>query len=44
MKCRIVEGVPTSNEHSELIWFKRENLESLVWAPADIPAVNALMS
>lgn len=44
MKCRIVEGIPTSNEHSELIWFKRENLESLVWAPADIPAVNALMS
>lgn len=44
MKCRIVEGVPASNERSELIWFKRENLESLVWAPADIPAVNTLMS
>lgn len=43
MKCRIVDGVPSSNEHSELIWFKRENLESLVWAPADIPAVNALI-
>lgn len=44
IKCKIVEGIPTSNEHSELIWFKRENLESLRWAPADIPAVDKLIS
>ncbi|WP_270940598.1 (deoxy)nucleoside triphosphate pyrophosphohydrolase [Romboutsia lituseburensis] len=44
IRCKIVEGLPTSNEHSELIWFRRENLESLRWAPADIPAVNKLIS
>lgn len=44
IRCNIVEGLPTSNEHSELIWFRRENLESLRWAPADIPAVDKLIS
>ncbi len=43
IKCRIVEGFPSSNEHSKIIWLKRENLESLKWAPADIPAVNDLI-
>ncbi|MFK4392266.1 8-oxo-dGTP diphosphatase MutT [Bacillus sp. AFS026049] len=43
IKCRIIEGTPTANEHSKLIWLKRENLSSLKWAPADIPAVEQLM-
>jgi 8-oxo-dGTP diphosphatase len=43
IKCRVVEGTPTKSEHSKLIWLKRENLESLKWAPADIPAVEQLM-
>ena len=43
MKCELVEGIPASNEHSELIWFRRENLKSLIWAPADIPAVDKLI-
>ncbi|GHI00070.1 (deoxy)nucleoside triphosphate pyrophosphohydrolase [Neobacillus kokaensis] len=43
IKCRVVEGTPTANEHSKLIWLKRENLESLKWAPADIPAVEQLI-
>ena len=42
IKCKIVEGVPTASEHSKLVWLKRENLESLKWAPADIPAVKQL--
>jgi 8-oxo-dGTP diphosphatase len=42
--ARIVEGSPTPNEHSTLIWLKRENLISLKWAPADIPAVEQLMN
>jgi 8-oxo-dGTP diphosphatase len=37
IKCKIIIGVPTANEHSKLIWLKKENLESLKWAPADIP-------
>ena len=43
IKCSIVEGVLAPIEHSKLIWLKRENLDSLKWAPADIPAVNQLI-
>lgn len=44
VKCKLVSGTPTANEHSKLIWLKRENLDSLKWAPADIPAVMQLIS
>ncbi|MCM3674741.1 (deoxy)nucleoside triphosphate pyrophosphohydrolase [Peribacillus simplex] len=44
IKCRIIEGTPTANEHSKLIWLKRENLSSLKWAPADIPVVEQLIN
>ncbi|MGZ9586416.1 (deoxy)nucleoside triphosphate pyrophosphohydrolase [Paenibacillus marinisediminis] len=44
IKCRVVEGTPAPSEHSKLIWLKRDNLSSLKWAPADIPAVEQLMS
>ncbi|MFK9090710.1 (deoxy)nucleoside triphosphate pyrophosphohydrolase [Bacillus salipaludis] len=43
IKCRVVEGLPKASEHSKLIWLKRENLDSLKWAPADIPAVEQLI-
>ena len=43
IKCTIVEGTPIAKEHSKLIWLKRENLSSLKWAPADIPAVKQLI-
>lgn len=42
IKCKITNGVPTAYEHSKLIWLKRENLESLKWAPADIPVVKEI--
>ncbi|WP_078544797.1 (deoxy)nucleoside triphosphate pyrophosphohydrolase [Litchfieldia alkalitelluris] len=42
--CKIVEGIPTPSEHSKLIWLRRENLDSLKWAPADIPAVEQLIN
>ncbi len=44
IKCRIIDGTPTPSEHSTLLWLKRENLKSLKWAPADVPAVEKLMS
>ncbi|MCP8615944.1 (deoxy)nucleoside triphosphate pyrophosphohydrolase [Salirhabdus salicampi] len=44
IKARIVNGDPVPTEHSKLIWLKRENLSSLKWAPADIPAVELLMN
>lgn len=42
IKCKIIHGNLTAREHSKLIWLKRENLASLKWAPADIPAVTQL--
>jgi 8-oxo-dGTP diphosphatase len=44
IKCKVVERTPTPSEHSKLIWLKRENLDSLKWAPADIPAVEQLIN
>ncbi|MEK3805447.1 (deoxy)nucleoside triphosphate pyrophosphohydrolase [Bacillus sp. FSL H8-0547] len=44
LKAKVIEGTPVPSEHSALIWLKRENLLSLNWAPADIPAVEALVS
>ena len=44
IKCRIIEGSPIANEHSKLIWLKRENLNSLKWAPADLPAVERVIN
>ncbi|MBP3950899.1 (deoxy)nucleoside triphosphate pyrophosphohydrolase [Bacillus suaedae] len=40
---RIVDGVPVASEHAKLLWLKRENLSSLRWALADIPAVKKLI-
>ncbi|WP_035347316.1 (deoxy)nucleoside triphosphate pyrophosphohydrolase [Halalkalibacter hemicellulosilyticus] len=44
IKAKIVGGTPLASEHSKLIWLKRENLNSLKWAPADIPAVEQLIN
>lgn len=43
VKCKLISGTPKYKEHSSLLWLKRENLDSLVWAPADIPAVKKLI-
>jgi 8-oxo-dGTP diphosphatase len=43
IKGKIIKGIPTPTEHSKLIWLKPENLNSLKWAPADIPAVEQLI-
>lgn len=43
IKCKLVEGEPVAREHSKLIYLKKENLKSLVWAPADIPIVDNLI-
>lgn len=42
VRCKLIEGTPKESEHSNLIWLKRENLDSLKWAPADIPTVDIL--
>lgn len=43
IKCRLLSGTPIAKEHAKLMWLNIENLKSLNWAPADIPAVNQLI-
>lgn len=43
VKCKLISGTPTKNEHSKLIWMPRESLPSLNWAPADIPTMKKLL-
>ena len=37
--CSLVSGTPTLTEHAQMRWLAASELESLEWAPADIPAV-----
>lgn len=43
MKCELIDGTPTPNEHSKLVYLSKESLNSLIWAPADIPIVEKIM-
>ncbi len=43
VRCKLMDGQPIANEHDKLIWLSKENLISLNWAPADIPAVEKLV-
>ncbi|EKO1913175.1 (deoxy)nucleoside triphosphate pyrophosphohydrolase [Clostridium botulinum] len=43
VRCKLMNGQPIANEHDKLIWLSKENLISLNWAPADIPAVVQLV-
>ena len=42
--CTLIEGDPVLTEHAEVIWLAPEKLDSLEWAPADIPAVVSIQS
>lgn len=44
LKCEITAGTPNVTEHAKLIWLKREYLNSLIWAPADMSTLNKLIS
>ena len=37
--CRLVDGEPRLSEHSAVQWLRPQDLNSVDWAPADIPAV-----
>ncbi|OKL37506.1 (deoxy)nucleoside triphosphate pyrophosphohydrolase [Domibacillus mangrovi] len=43
-KCRIIDGMPTAEEHAELRWVPRNELDTLAWAPADIPTIDKLLA
>lgn len=42
VKCKLITGTPKASEHAKLLWLPVDYLESLNWAPADIPAVKQL--
>lgn len=42
--CELVTGEPRLTEHAAVKWLEPEILDSLTWAPADIPAVNIIKS
>ncbi len=44
LKCKLVNGTPKASEHAKLIWLPVDYLETLSWAPADVPAVKQLVS
>ena len=41
---RIIVGTPKISEHAEIKWVPRKELNTLNWAPADIPAIEKLLS
>ncbi len=42
LRCSLDEGEPVAHEHAELRWVGRWELDSLTWAPADIPLLDAV--
>ncbi|PXW93183.1 8-oxo-dGTP diphosphatase [Streptohalobacillus salinus] len=42
IKAKLKHGMPSALEHSAVIWLKPDYLETLNWAPADLPIVEAL--
>lgn len=42
--CRLLAGSPQLTEHAELRWVAPGDLGGLDWAPADVPAVEAVAS
>lgn len=43
-RATITNGQPTPTEHAELRWVAVTDLRELDWAPADIPAVETIIS
>lgn len=37
--CSLIQGVPQLTEHSSLKWLSPDQLGTVQWAPADIPAI-----
>lgn len=42
--CDLVDGTPELTEHSEVRWLPPRDLKVVPWAPADVPAVNRIMT
>jgi 8-oxo-dGTP diphosphatase len=42
--CSLAGGEPRQSEHQALLWLPVDDLGSIEWAPADIPAVELIRS
>lgn len=42
--CRLLDGTPQLTEHSALTWLPADQLDTLEWSPADIPAIARIRS
>ena len=42
--AKVISGNPVISEHAEIRWVALEELPSLNWAPADIPAVERVLA
>ncbi|WP_246086864.1 (deoxy)nucleoside triphosphate pyrophosphohydrolase [Nocardioides humi] len=42
--CRVVAGTPEPTEHAAVRWLPAARLGELEWAPADVPAVELVIS
>ncbi|HLR61941.1 MAG TPA: (deoxy)nucleoside triphosphate pyrophosphohydrolase [Lentibacillus sp.] len=42
--CKLIEESPVKTEHHTLEWVSQNELKQLDWAPADIPAIEKLVS
>lgn len=40
--CKLISGEPQLTEHIELRWLKPSELDTVKWAPADIPTVELI--
>lgn len=40
--CELISGEPQLTEHVEIRWLKPSELNTVEWAPADIPTVNLI--
>lgn len=41
--CTLVEGTPVLSEHAAMKWLPTSELDTLDWAPADVPAIEKLI-
>jgi len=40
--CLLIEGTPQLSEHQAIVWLAPAELDTVDWAPADIPAANII--
>ena len=43
-RCKLKSQFPTLTEHQDIRWLNKKQLNTLNWAPADIPAVHIIVN